>query len=276
MKQLRKIFLNKIKLVKNKKNYTKKLYKLKLYKLKFFYNFKTNSNFYANKLNDYQNYLNNLGQNKIFYVEYASDYLEDQFSLSKFHTFDSYLTAIELINYDYIKGKFILKYKYSMLTYFVPFLLKNGKKLYTINSILNSISSIYQNLNYNNVNNFNNYSYINQFKHYIDTTDDVYNINFLIHWIINIYKPVFDIKCFNIPKMHKKKSDKSVLFKVLYLSDKNRLKTAYKHISINIKKDNSSDFNNRISNTFLDMLLNYKKSYLYTRKMYIYEQVMDM
>lgn len=276
MKQLRKIFLNKIKLIKNKKNYTKKFYKLKLYKLKLFYNFKTNLEFYATKINEFQYNLAISGQNKMFYTGYASDTLEDNFSSSKYHTFDSYLTAIELINYNYIKGRFVLKYKYSMLTYFIPFLLKNGKKLQTINNISNSISNIYKNLNYNNVNNFNNFSYINQFKHYIDTTDDVYNINFLIHWIINIYKPVFDVKCFNIPKVHKKKSDKSVLFKVLYLSDKNRLKTAYKHIAINIKKDQSNKLNNRIINTFLDMLLNYKKSYLYTRKIYIYEQVMDM
>lgn len=276
MKQLRKIFLNKIKLIKNKKNYTKKFYKLKLYKLKLFYNFKTNLEFYTTKINEFQYNLAISGQNKMFYTGYASDTLEDNFSSSKYHTFDSYLTAIELINYNYIKGRFILKYKYSMLTYFIPFLLKNGKKLQTINNISNSISNIYKNLNYNNVSNFNNFSYINQFKHYIDTTDDVYNINFLIHWIINIYKPVFDVKCFNIPKVHKKKSDKSVLFKVLYLSDKNRLKTAYKHIAINIKKDQSNKLNNRIINTFLDMLLNYKKSYLYTRKIYIYEQVMDM
>lgn len=276
MKQLRKIFLNKIKLIKNKKNYTKKFYKLKLYKLKLFYNFKTNLEFYTTKINEFQYNLAISGQNKMFYTGYASDTLEDNFSSSKYHTFDSYLTAIELINYNYIKGKFVLKYKYSMLTYFIPFLLKNGKKLQTINNISNSISNIYKNLNYNNVSNFNNFSYINQFKHYIDTTDDVYNINFLIHWIINIYKPVFDVKCFNIPKVHKKKSDKSVLFKVLYLSDKNRLKTAYKHIAINIKKDQSNKLNNRIINTFLDMLLNYKKSYLYTRKIYIYEQVMDM
>ena len=276
MKQLRKIFLNKIKLIKNKKNYTKKFYKLKLYKLKLFYNFKTNLEFYTTKINEFQYNLAISGQNKMFYTGYASDTLEDNFSSSKYHTFDSYLTAIELINYNYIKGKFVLKYKYSMLTYFIPFLLKNGKKLQTINNISNSISNIYKNLNYNNVNNFNNFSYINQFKHYIDTTDDVYNINFLIHWIINIYKPVFDVKCFNIPKVHKKKSDKSILFKVLYLSDKNRLKTAYKHIAINIKKDQSNKLNNRIINTFLDMLLNYKKSYLYTRKIYIYEQVMDM
>jgi len=181
LKQLRKIFLNKIKLIKNKKNYTKKFYKLKLYKLKLFYNFKTNLEFYTTKINEFQYNLAISGQNKMFYTGYASDTLEDNFSSSKYHTFDSYLTAIELINYNYIKGRFILKYKYSMLTYFIPFLLKNGKKLQTINNISNSISNIYKNLNYNNVSNFNNFSYINQFKHYIDTTDDVYNINFLIH-----------------------------------------------------------------------------------------------
>lgn len=276
MKQLKKIYTNKIKLSINKKIYIKKLYKLNLYKLKLLYNFESNSEFYLENLNEYQNLLSTYGQNGTFYVNHLSDILEDKFSTSKFHTFDSYLTAIELINYDYIKTRFNLKYKYSMLTYFIPFLLKNGKKLYTINKTLKAISNIYTNLNYNNINNLNNYNYINQFKHYIDTTDDVYNLNFLIHWIINIYKPVFDIKCFNLPKIHKKKSDKSVLFKILYLSDKNRLKTAYKHITINIKKDQANKLNHRIVNTFLDLLLNYKKSYLYTRKMYIYEQVMDM
>lgn len=276
MKQLKKLYLNKVKLVKNKKNFTKKIYKLKIYKLKLFYNFKSNIDFYMNKLNYFQNHLNTLGLNSIFYIKHSSDQLEDRFSTSKYHTFDSYLTSIELINYNYISGKFIIKYKYSMLSYFLPFLLKNGKKLLTINIMLKSISNIYNNLNYNSIDNLTSYSFVNQFKHYIDKTDDVYNLNFLIHWIINIYKPVFDIKCFNMPKIHKKKSEKSTLFKILYLSDKNRLKTAYKHISINIKKDQSNKLNNRIINTFLDMLLNYKKSYLYSRKIYIYEQVMDM
>jgi hypothetical protein len=87
---------------------------------------------------------------------------------------------------------------------------------------------------------------------------------------------VFDIKAFNIPKIHKKKSNKLLLFKILYLSDKNRLKTAYRHISTVIKKDQSSKFNTRIMNTMLDMLLNYKKSYLYSRKIYIYEQAMEL
>jgi hypothetical protein len=181
MKQLRKIYTNKTKLTINKKIYTKKMYRLKIFKLKLSYNFKTNVEFYMNNLNKYQNHLNNIGQNGTFYTSYSSDDLNDMFFSGKYHTFDSYLTSIELINYDYIKLRFNLKYKYSMLTYFIPFLIKNGKKLFTINRVLVAISNIYNNLNYNNINNFNNFQYINQFKHYIDTTDDVYNLNFLIH-----------------------------------------------------------------------------------------------
>ena len=101
MKHLRKTYINKVKLIKNKKNFTKKIYKLKVYKLKLFYNFKSNIDFYMDKLNYYQEYLSTLGLNGVFYVNHVSDILEDRFSSSKYHTFDSYLTSIELINYNY-------------------------------------------------------------------------------------------------------------------------------------------------------------------------------
>nr|NP_149382.1 ymf63 [Tetrahymena thermophila]AAK77579.1 ymf63 [Tetrahymena thermophila]6Z1P_Bh Chain Bh, Ymf63 [Tetrahymena thermophila SB210] len=276
MKQLKKIMINKTKIMSNDIIYIKRTYHQKIVNLKIYNNFKTEPKFYNLKFIEFQNLLNNVNLNKVFYTEYTSYPLEDRFATSKFHTFDSYLTSLELIDCTFLKKKFNYKYKYSMFTYFIPFLIKNGKKLSTINFILKGISTIYDNLKYNKLSQFESYSYVNQFKHYIDTADDVYNINFLIHWIINIYKPVFDVKCFNVPKVHKKKSAKTVLFKIVYLSEKNRLKTAYKHISTCIRQDNSAKLNNRITNIFLDLLLNYKKSYLYTRKMYIYEQVMDM
>nr|YP_740734.1 Ymf63 [Tetrahymena malaccensis]ABI51643.1 Ymf63 [Tetrahymena malaccensis] len=276
MKQLKKIMINKTKIINNDIIYTKKTYQQKILNLKLYNNFQTNLNFYSKQSIKFQDLLLNTNLNKLFYTEHMSYALEDRFSNSKYHTFDSYLTSIELIDVNILKKKFNYKYKYSMFTYFIPFLIKNGKKLNTINFIIKGISNIYDSLKYNKITQFETYSYVNQFKHYIDTADDVYNINFLIHWIINIYKPVFDVKCFNVPKIHKKKSAKTVLFKIVYLSEKNRLKTAYKHISTCIRQDNSSKLNNRITNVFLDLLLNYKKSYLYTRKMYIYEQVMDM
>ena len=273
MKFIKKLFLKKSKLIKNKKNLININYKIKLNELKLYNNTKKTK---LNLIENYELIESNMSfDNNIFYTNYISNPINEVFSLSKLHTFDSYLTSIELINYEFLKKKFNLKYKYSMLSYFIPFLIKNGKKLSTINNMHNSISNIYYLLKYTN-NSFETYKYAQQFKHYIDTTDDVYNINFLLHWIINIYKPVFDIKCFNVPKIHKKKGDKNYLYKILYLSDKNRLKTAFKHISIYIKKDSSTKISNRIQLIFLDMLLNYKNSYLYLRKMNIYQQALEL
>ena len=121
-----------------------------------------------------------------------------------------------------------------------------------------------------------NYSYFTEFKYYILTSDDTKNINYLLNWILTIYKPVFDIKAFNVPKITKKKNDKILIFKISYLPEKNRLKTAFKHISLDVKKNASNKLNFRMYNSFLDILLNYKKSYLYSRKMYIYQQVMEL
>lgn len=67
-----------------------------------------------------------------------------------------------------------------------------------------------------------------------------------------------------------------MIFKIVYLPDKNRLKVAFRHLSLDIKKNNSNMLNKRVSDSLLDILLNYKKSYLYSRKMYIYEQVMEL
>lgn len=276
MKQLKLTTLNKIKIISNDKLYINKNYKLKLNKLKFSSNVKLNSLFYLNNLDFFQNYLLNANIDDGFYGSFYNDILELKFNSDRHLIIDYYLSMIELINFNYLRGSFVIKYKYSMLTYFIPFLIKNGKKLNTINNILNSMSFIYHTLKFSNNSNFENFLFLDQFKHYLNTTEESYNLNILLNWIISIYKPVFDIKAFNVPKIHKKKSNKLLLFKILYLSDKNRLKTAYRHISTVIKKDQSSKFNVRIINTMLDMLLNYKKSYLYCRKIYIYEQAMEL
>lgn len=276
MKNLKKLIRNKRKVYVNNKSFINRFQKEQLNLSKFKHNMLTNKIFYMENFTCYQDLAYNLNFSNNFYTAYPFDMLEDTFSLSKHHTFESYLTAIELIDYSYLNGRFILKSKYSMLTYFIPFLIKNGNRLNSINNTLKSISNIYNTLSYSNIDDLSSYFFINQFKHYIDTTNDIYNINFLLHWIINIYKPVFDIKCFNVPKMYSKNSDKSVLFKIMYISEKSRLKVAYKHIAVCIKKNESNKLNNRITNILLDTLLNYKDSYLYNRKMYIYEQAMEL
>ncbi len=276
MKNLKINAFNKIKIYKNDSLLIENSHKLSIDKLKIIYNLETNKNFFLENLKEYQLHLENLNLEGTFYVNHYSDSLEDRFNSSWDCATEMYITSLELINYNYITGRFILKYKYSMISFFIPFLIKNGKKLHALNNILGAISKIYSGLTHTNINNFDNYTHAHQFKHFIDSSEENCNINYLFNWIINIYKPVFDIKAFNVPKIHKKKSDKAILFKILYLSDKSRLKTAYKHISVVIKKDQAYKLENRILSVLLDMLLNYKKSYLYSRKMYIYEQVMEL
>lgn len=276
MKNFKKLIRNRRKVYTNKKIFPNRFIKEQINLTKFKHNMLTNKIFYTTNFTSYQSLTCDLNFSNNFYTTYPFDMLEDTFSISKHHTFESYLTAIELIDYSHINGRFMIKYKYSMITYFIPFLIKNGNKLNSINNTLKSISNIYNTLSYSNIDDLSSYFFINQFKHYIDTTNDIYNISFLLHWIINIYKPVFDIKCYNVPKMYSKNSDKSVLFKIMYISDKNRLKVAYKHITSCIKKDESNKLDIRITNVLLDTLLNYKDSYLYNRKMYIYEQAMEL
>lgn len=276
MKHLKIINSNKNKLVLNKQVFIKSKYKNKLNSLILLGNVLQTKNNYKNNLNTLEiNSLNSIHFPEI-YTAYISENLEYHFYQNKYSAFDSYLTCLELANLESSKIKFSYKYKYSLLTKFLPFLIKNGKKIQTINATMSAMSSIYFNLNQVNSNNLSSYLFINEFKHYIFNSLTMYNINYLLNWIITIYRPVFDIKAFNVPKINKKKSDKSVLFKIVYLPDKNRVKVAFKHLGQNIKKNEASIFDTRISNTFLDILLNYKKSYLYTRKMYIYEQVMEL
>ena len=264
-----KIYL-KNKIILNKK-YNTKLNNLKLNNnlIKNFYFFKDNiENLYKfelNSISEDSNSLNNFFSQNLNFTYYDS----------RFSQFESYLSSLNLYNTPNL-SKFNYKYKYSLITKIIPFLIKSGNKLFTVNNYLKAMSNIYNILLSNNSSILKNYSYINEFKYYIMTTKNTNNINFLLNWITIIYKPVFDIKAFNVPKISKKKNDKTLLFKIIYLPEKNRLKTSFKHISLDIKKNNYNSLNHRISDSFLDILLNYKKSYLYSRKMYIYQQVMDL
>lgn len=276
MKQLKKNFLFKKRVYKNNKTFTNKNYKIKIIKLKYNNNIKNNMDFYYNQLNIYRDKFNSLIIRYDFAAMYISEGLNDGFYVSRYTQFTSYVSSIQLIDRSYITGKFTYKYKYSLVSFFIPFLIKKGKKIFILNNVLNSISNIYDSIKYDGIRNLIGYLHIDQFKLFINSFKTNYNVNYLLDWIITIYKPIFDLKCLNVPKIHKKKNSKKVIFKYVYLMDKHRLKTANKHISLMVKKDTSRKIEDRIVNTFLDLLLNYKKSYLYTRKMFIYEKVIDL
>ena len=86
------------------------------------------------------------------YVTFKSDFLSDTIYESRFSQFESYIWILNLYEINLLQNNFNYKYKHSLITKFVPFFVKNGKKLNCINNINYSFSKIYDLLyNPNNV-----------------------------------------------------------------------------------------------------------------------------
>lgn len=233
-----------------------------------------------NKLQNQNEYLTDKYLKSVF-ILYNTKYIYnikiDNYIFNNFYksytNYFNYIYEIELLYDTNIRGKFSFKYKFSYITSFITFLIKNGKKLNIYNNFMNCMSNIYYifNNDYNNI--LQNYLYIDQFYLFLQKTENKFNLNFLLYWIVINYKPSFDIKCHNLTNHIKSKIKKKYKYKLLYIPEKIRIKISLSHLSSAIKKNDMSRLYYRINNTILDTLLNFKKSYLHTRKMYIYSKV---
>jgi hypothetical protein len=179
LKQLKILSYSKIKLNINGKVCTKKIFNFKFEDLKKNYNYLDKNLILKSNYNNFEyDTFNNLDFS-ILNTSYCSDNLNDTHYDSKFNQFESYLSVIELFDFSLNIKNFEYKYKFSLLTKFIPFLIKNGKKLKSINNILLAISNIYRALNNDNL--LKEYAFINEFKYYILTTKDTNNLNFLLN-----------------------------------------------------------------------------------------------
>ena len=212
------------------------------YNIKYIYNFQISSFIFNN-----------------FYKTYSSYY--------------NYIYEIELLYDSNIKGKFLFKYKFLYINSIITFLIKNGKKLKIYNNFIRCLSDIYIIFNDNNTSVLNNYISSEQFYLFLQKTENKYNLNFLLHWLICNYKPTFDIKCHSVNNKIKKKIKKKYKYKLVYIPEKIRIKISLRHIAAAVKKNEMGCLYFRLNNVILDTLLNYKKSYIHLRKIYIYSKV---
>lgn len=142
-------------------------------------NLKYKNLLYYNKFDFFIEDTFNSIDHSIFFTSYISDPLNNDYEFFKFTQFESYLSTLELFDISLGLKKFDYKYKYTLLTRFIPFLIKNGKKLKTINNLLLAISNIYRALNNESL--LKDYAFINEFKYYILTSKDTNNLNFLLN-----------------------------------------------------------------------------------------------
>ena len=87
---------------------------------------------------------------------------------------------------------------------------------------------------------------------------------------------MFYIECSVVPKKYRKKLKKKYLYKIKYLNKNRRLNKILNWISKYTNTLKNYSLLNRQLLVYLDLLLNYKNSYVYNKKILIYKKVFKL
>lgn len=196
------------------------------------------------------NFNTNLKNNKIYYK-------------NLYLIFKSYNNLDNFFILNQLENKLVLNYPSC-----------DGKFNKTAITTHNVFSHIYK-LFYNNLSYLKdlNYKYTKEFLYNFFKYNNYNNYTFILSWIFNWIKPIFFMDCVVVPKKYRKKLKKKYLYKIKYLGSNSRLSKSLRFIK-NYK--NSLKFHtsfNRELFTYLDLILNYKSSYIFLKKISVYKKV---
>ena len=158
-----------------------------------------------------------------------------------------------------------------------PFLSKGGNNLKNTVLLFNMFSKFYK-MSYNPFMalKFTSYKYYKEFFYNFYRYNSYSNLNYLLNWIFTWAQPMFCIECSVVPKKYKRKLKKKYLYKIKYL---NKIRRVSKVLNWIVKYSNTiKNFNflNRQFLVYLDLLLNYKNSYIYNKKLLIYKKIFKL
>jgi len=198
---------------------------------------------------------------------------------NKYNNLYFYYSNLSILN-DIFNNKLEIKLytnKQNSKIKLLGYLLKNGNfSLNAINSF-NVFSYIYKFIYLNNNELLNlNYKYTKEFLYNFFKYTSYNNFFFILNWIFSWVKPMFFMDCVVVPKKYRKKLKKKYLYKIKYLSIKTRINKCLKLVK-NYKNSLKyySNFNRELF-CYLDLILNYKNSYIYLKKIDIYKKVFQI
>jgi hypothetical protein len=158
----------------------------------------------------------------------------------------------------------------------VSSVLFSGKKNKINIAMLQTFKKFYSLSCYNNNQALESYSFWKEYQYNMSLNFYVYNIMFLINWVMLTLKPIFNIQCQTVPKKYRKHLKTNYIYKVRYLPERKRFKTAIKWISIDILSSVDRVSTNKILTTMMDLILNFKTSKIYSNKLKIYAYLLKI
>jgi hypothetical protein len=216
--------------------------------------------------------------NKFFYINFFF-FLTSQSIFNVHKKFLIYLSDFlyynrNLINYS--KDSFLTK-NLLLSSSIIPFIIKNGNTFTNSVQFFNLFTKFYT-MSFSDilVEKFNSYKYYKEFFYNFKRYNNYKNLNFLLSWVFSWMQPMFHIECSTVPKKYRKKLKKKYLYKIKYLNKNKRLNKAINWVVKYANTLKNYKFSDRHLLVYLDLLLNYKNSYLYNKKLLVYKKIFKL
>ncbi len=156
----------------------------------------------------------------------------------------------------------------------ISLFIKKGKKNLLINNVSKAIKDFYFLFFYKTtLINFSDYLFLNEFKTQLLKSPSYFKIFFILYNVILDLRPFFFLKSSVIEKRFRKKKDEKYMYKITYILSKHRVKKSIKFFYLSFFKIKSAKISSRFLFLFLDIFLNYKKSYIYEYKISTYKKI---
>lgn len=159
------------------------------------------------------------------------------------------------------------------------FFFKSGGVTHHYKNILKTFSQIYL-IFYNNYSTSSNYnqSYLNtqEFSFILKTTKYFKNIPKLLGWILSLNTSQFNLEIQKVSKKYKKKLKKKYLYKVKYIKKDRQVARVLRWIYLINYSFSIHKLKKRFLLNLLDLLLNFKKSNLFLKKVTIYKNFLKI
>lgn len=183
-----------------------------------------------------------------------------------------------LLDFFFYKKSLIKKeQKYILSSDIISFLSTNGNNHFK-NTILyfNMFSLFYKLMLLNKLDNnsiLTDYKYYKEFLYNFSLYSNYNNFNYLLNWVFSWIQPMFAIECSIVSKKYRKKLKRKYLYRIKYIKKFQRKSKTIKWITQYSKTLPNKNFKNQQFLTYLDLLFNYKNSYIYNKKLLVYKKL---
>lgn len=116
----------------------------------------------------------------------------------------------------------------------------------------------------------------NEFTFVLENSKQMYNVSAILDWVISLNSSQFELRLQRLPKKYKKKSKKKYNYKIQYLQKTKKSINTLRWVYLTSYNFNTHSIERRLFLNMLDLLLNFKRSLLFLKKVSLYKSFLKL